>query len=240
MRWKRAGVRYAASPEPETPWQRAGQIWDERIGSARVQAKNWRIMALACAGLAALIVADNIRLRSSASITPWIVRVDRLGATQAIGPASDGAEPNDRETAYALARWIEWTRSVSIDPVVLRDNWLRAYDFVTDRGAATLNEQARANDPFARVGERAVTVEVQSVIRASPSSFRVAWTECAYERGTFAGAERWSAILTIVHQPPRDAETIAKNPLGLYIHGLDWSRELGAAAVPAQCGGAAR
>lgn len=236
MRWKRAGVRYAASPAPETPYQRAGQVWDERIGSARVQARNWRWVAFASIGLGSLIAADNLWLRTSAAITPWIVRIDRTGEAQAVGPASDGAQPTDREIGYALARWIEWTRSVSIDPVVLRENWLRAYAFVTDRGAATLNEQARANDPFARVGERAVTVEVQSVVRASPSSFRVAWTECRYERGAFAGAERWNAILTIVRQAPKDAATIAKNPLGLYVHGLDWSRDLGSAAVPAQCG----
>jgi len=239
MRWKRDSVRYAVTPEPDTPYARAGQVWDDRIGSARVQARNWRLTALATLGLAGIIAADNIWLRSSATITPWIVRVDRVGAAQVMGPVRDGQTPNDREIAYSLARWIEWTRGISIDPIVLRENWLRAYAYVTDRGAATLNEQARANDPFAHVGERAVTVEVQSVVRASPSSFRVAWTECRYERGALTGAERWSAILTIVLQPPTDAGTIAKNPLGIYVHGLDWSRDLGSAAVPAQCGAAA-
>jgi type IV secretory pathway TrbF-like protein len=28
-----------------TPYQKAAQVWDERIGSARVQAKNWRLIA---------------------------------------------------------------------------------------------------------------------------------------------------------------------------------------------------
>ena len=36
-------IRYGTTPEPETPYQRAGQVWDDRIGSARVQAKNWRL-----------------------------------------------------------------------------------------------------------------------------------------------------------------------------------------------------
>ena len=44
MRFKRLQVRYADTPQPATPYQSAAQVWDERIGSARVQAKNWRFM----------------------------------------------------------------------------------------------------------------------------------------------------------------------------------------------------
>ena len=36
----------ANTPEPVTPYQKAQQVWDERMGSARVQASNWRIAAL--------------------------------------------------------------------------------------------------------------------------------------------------------------------------------------------------
>src|SRR3546814_14997641 len=68
-------------------------------------------------------------------------------------------------------------RSIPADPIIVRQNWLRAYDFTTTRGAVALNEYARANDPFSRVGQVQISVEVSSVIRASPSSFRVAWTE---------------------------------------------------------------
>ena len=45
MRFKRPQVRYSDTPEPVTPYQAAAQVWDQRIGSARVQAKNWRLMA---------------------------------------------------------------------------------------------------------------------------------------------------------------------------------------------------
>ncbi len=36
-----------------------------------------------------------------------------------------------------------------------------------------------------------------------------------------------TAILGIVVQPPRDAERLRKNPLGLFIHAINWSKELG-------------
>src|SRR3546814_6244241 len=78
--------------------------------------------------------------------------------------------------------------------------------FTTDRGAAALNDYARANDPFTKVGRQQISVEVSSVIRASPDSFRVAWTERHYENGQLSTTERWTAIITIVIQIPRNAD----------------------------------
>ncbi|WP_328285756.1 conjugal transfer protein TrbF [Magnetospirillum molischianum] len=119
------------------------------------------------------------------------------------------------------------TRSVkATDPVLVRQNWLEAYDFVTDCAALFLTEQARASDPFAQIGTRTVSVQVTSVVRASESSFQVKWTEQLYERGSLAATSRWTAILSIVIQPPRTAETVRKNPLGLYVTALAWTRDL--------------
>ncbi|TKH92512.1 conjugal transfer protein TrbF, partial [Campylobacter jejuni] len=43
--FKRPAAHYGKTPPPVTPYQKAAQVWDERIGSARVQARNWRYMA---------------------------------------------------------------------------------------------------------------------------------------------------------------------------------------------------
>jgi type IV secretion system protein VirB5 len=225
--FRRPSVRYGRTPEPETPYQRAAQAWDERIGSARVQARNWRLMALGelalIAGLAAALVWQSAR----GTIVPWVVQVDRLGEAQAVAPAIANFRPTDPQIAWHLARFIEQVRSIAADPIIVRQNWLRAYDFATDRGALALNDFARASDPFSRVGRQQVAVEVSSVIRASDDSFRVAWIERTYENGQLARTERWTAILTIVVQPARDAERLRKNPLGIFVHAINWSRELG-------------
>jgi len=225
--FRRPSVRYGRTPEPETPYQRAAQAWDERIGSARVQARNWRLMALGelflIAGLAAALVWQSAR----GTIVPWVVQVDRLGEAQAVAPAIANFRPTDPQIAWHLARFIEQVRGIAADPIIVRQNWLRAYDFATDRGALALNDFARASDPFGRVGRQQVAVEVSSVIRASDDSFRVAWIERTYENGQLARTERWTAILTIVVQLARDAERLRKNPLGIFVHAINWSRELG-------------
>ena len=144
-----------------------------------------------------------------------------------VAPAQADYRPTDPQVAWHLARFIEQVRSIPADAIVVRQNWLRAYEFTTDRGAAALNDFARANDPFTRVGKQQVSIEVSSVIRASPDSFRVAWTERQYENGQLSTTQRWTAILTIVIQPPRDAERLRANPLGIYVNAINWSREMG-------------
>jgi type IV secretion system protein VirB5 len=225
--FKRSATHYGKSPQPETPYQRAAQVWDERIGSARVQARNWRFMAFGSLALSMGLSAALVWQSANGSIVPWVVQVDRLGAAQAIAPATADYQPNDAQIAFYLARFIEQVRSIPADAIIVRQNWLRAYDFTTQAGALALNDYARSNDPFAKVGKSQVAVEVSSVIRASPSSFRVAWIERRYQDAALASTERWSAILTVGVQPPRDADTLKKNPLGIYVNAINWSKELG-------------
>ncbi|CAH2406298.1 conjugal transfer protein TrbF [Mesorhizobium escarrei] len=224
--FRRPSVRYARTPEPETPYQRAAQVWDERIGSARVQAKNWRLMAFGSLVLAGSFASALVWQSSRGSVVPWVVQVDKLGEAQAIAPAVADYRPNDPQIAWHLARFIEQVRSIPVDPVIVRQNWLRAYDYTTDRGAISLNDYARLNDPFAKVGKLQIAIEVSSVIRASLDSFRVAWVERRYENGSLASTERWTAILTIAIQQPRDAERLKTNPLGIYVNAINWSKEL--------------
>jgi type IV secretion system protein TrbF len=223
----RASARYGRTPEPETPYQKAAQAWDERIGSARVQARNWRLMAFGCLSLAAGLAGGLIWQSARGSVVPWVVQVDTLGEAQAVAPAEADYHPTDPQIAWHLARFIDEVRSIPADPVIVRQNWLRAYDFTNAAGAAALNDYARAEDPFAKVGRQQIAVDVSSVIRASPTSFRVAWTQRRYQDGALADTTRWSAILSVLIQPPQDADRLRKNPLGVFVAAINWSKELG-------------
>ncbi|MGO4833240.1 conjugal transfer protein TrbF [Rhizobiaceae sp. 2RAB30] len=225
--FKRPSVRYARTPEPETPYQRAAQIWDERIGSARVQAKNWRLMAFGSLALAVGFATALVWQSTQGTVVPWVVQVDRFGEAQAVASAVADYRPTDPQITWHLARFIEQVRSIPADPVIVRQSWLRAYDYTTDRGAIALNDYARSHDPFTKVGKQQIAVEISSVIRASPDSFRIAWTERRYENGQIAGTERWTAILTVVIQPPRTPETHRAYPLGVSVNAGNWSKERG-------------
>lgn len=230
MLFKRSVQRYGRTPEPDTPFHRAGQLWDERIGSARVQAHNWRLMAFGGLALTTAMSSALVWQSLQSRVTPYVVEVDRLGEAQAISEAQAGYRPTDPQISWHLARFIEKVRSVSLDPVLMRRDWLSAYDFATQRGALFLGEYARSANPFGAVGQKTVSVQVTSVVRASDQSFQVKWIETAFDRGAQAGTSHWTGILTVKLKPPASAEILRKNPLGLYVEAIDWSREIEPAA----------
>ena len=224
--WKRSQSKYGTTPIPETPYQKAKQVVDNRLGSALVRGKNWRLAFFGQTMLSAILAGGFIWQGAQATVTPYVIEVDSTGGVKAVGPVSDRFVPSDAQIANQLAKFINNVRSVSIDTVVLRENWLEAYSFATDQASIALNAYARDNDPFSEVGQRSVTVDVKSVVRSSADSFEIRWRETSYRGGAQVSAQTFTASLSIILQPPTDAETLHRNPLGLYVHGLNWSKDL--------------
>lgn len=226
MIFKRSRNCYGDTPEAVTPYQKAAQVWDRRMGDALSHARNWRLAAFGSLGLSLILSGGVIWQAGQSSIVPYVVELESDGSARAVRPATEAYQPSDAQIAFHLADFIEQVRGLPIDPVILRKNWLAAYDFATARAANTLNEHARTDDPFSKVGDETVAIEVTSVVRASDRSFQIRWFERRYVNGSIAGTERWTALLGVAIDPPRDAETLRKNPLGIYVTDLNWSREL--------------
>lgn len=228
MIFRRNRACYGPAPVTETPYRKAGQVWDDRIGSARVQARNWRLVALGLLVLNSATTAALIWRSLQSTVTPYVVEVEEGGGVRAVAPALERYTPGDAQTAHHLAGFITHVRSLPADPVIVRQNWLKAYDFVTDRASVTLSEYARENNPFADIGRRSRMVDVVSVVRVSGSgsTFQARWIEKTYENGALSGVRAFTGLFTLIHEPPRDAATLRANPLGLYINSLNWSEDL--------------
>src|SRR3546814_10906476 len=124
--FRRPSIRYGTSPEPVTPYQRAAQVWDDRIGSARVQAKNWRLAFFGCLALSGGLAGGLVWQSARGTITPWVVAVDKLGQAQAIAPADVDYRPTDQQKAFHLARFIEQVRAIPAATILMRQDWLRS------------------------------------------------------------------------------------------------------------------
>lgn len=206
-----------------TPYQRAGQVWDARTGLALAHARNWRRMAFANLAIAAFLGAGWWVQAERAVVRPFVVEVSDLGEPRRITALDGRYEPTQAQVAHALAGWIRDVRSKATDPVVIRQNWLRAYDLATPRTAAFLNAWAQTQDPFAEVGRDAVVVEILNVVPRSPRSFDLQWREQRFLNGQPAGTTRWRALITTRREPPKTEAELLKNPLGIKIEDVSWT-----------------
>ncbi|MBV9511530.1 MAG: conjugal transfer protein TrbF [Caulobacteraceae bacterium] len=224
--FRRSAERYGASAPVETPFHRAAQEWDRRIGEPVVQARNWRAMAFCGFVVAALAVGGLIYQGATQRVATYVVPVDQYARPGRIELAGRVYQPTTAEMGYFLADWVTKTRSKSIDPIVIRDNWTNAYHFVAGPALGQLNDYAKAHDPFANAGSQAISVEVVSVLARSPATYQVEWRETTYDQGATTATETWTGLFTTKIEPPKTEAEVRTNPLGIYVTTFQWSREL--------------
>lgn len=212
----------SATPD-STPYQRAAQVWDERMGLSLAHARNWRRIAFGNLALATFLGAGWWVQSQQAVVKPFVVEVASWGQTQRITALDGRYEPTEAQIGYALSDWIRSVRSKSIDPIVIRQNWLEAYDLVTPKAASFLNAWAQANDPFAEAGREAINVEVLNVVRRTERTYDLQWRETRFVNGQQAAQARWRALITIKLQPPKTEAELMKNPLGIRIEDVSWT-----------------
>lgn len=224
--FRRASDRYGSSAPLESPYLQAGREWDKRMGEPIVRAHNWKLAAFGALGVAALAVGGLIYSVNSRTIATYVVPVDQYGRPGRIELAGRAYNPTSAEIGYFLADWVTRTRSKSIDPIVIRDNWTQAYRFVAGGAIGQLNDYAKTHDPFANAGQQAVSVEVISVLARSPATYQVEWRETTYDQGATTSTANWTGLFTTKITPPKNEAELRANPLGVYITTFQWSREL--------------
>jgi type IV secretion system protein VirB5 len=215
----------------ETRYRKARQEWDHRMGSALVQARNWRFAAFASFATVLLSVVGMIYLGAQPKAVPHIVQVDRLGAPTYYGPVGQSARefrPADAVLKYHLRRFIDETRSVSSDPAVMKRNWLDAYTLITQSAANQLNVYAQQNEPFKRMKNERVSIDVFALVQLSKDSWQADWRETAWDKGgNESGVSVWRGTFRVLLRTPESDEQLVSNPIGLFIDEFHWTRVQG-------------
>jgi type IV secretory pathway TrbF-like protein len=221
-------VSFKPASAPITPYQKAAEDWDKRIGDARVQAKNWRIFALCLCGINAVLVCGLIYQSGKSTVTPYVVQVEKSGVVQAVGPAvKANFTPDRRVIEYFLSQFVQQVRAVPTDPVVARNQWLVAYAFLRQSAANTLNEIAVKEQPLNKVGLEAVSVQIRNIVPVSKDSYQLRWEETTFNKeGITIGSKNMTGIFTVEISPPSDESKLKVNPLGLFIKQFSWSRDV--------------
>ena len=220
--------RAVSPPESSNPYARAAAAWDDRIGSSRVQARNWRYIAFAAMLLALISTAGALLLAVKKQVMTYVVEVDKAGMPGRITLVSEPYRPDVAQVGYFVGEVVQLVRDRPLDPVVMRQQWTRAYQFLAGQAVNAMNEYAAADSGLRSLpgqGSTARTVEIGSVLQKSEGTFQVRWVETTYSGGIRRSREEYTGLFQVKIIRPRDESDTFKNPIGVYITNFTWGRE---------------
>jgi type IV secretion system protein VirB5 len=155
---------------------------------------------------------------------PVLVNVMPSGEAVYMGEVRETAALQIPEAAviFQVRKFIANIRSVSIDSQVLYNNIEECYAMVTGSYEPVMTRMLRAASPFELVGKIRRTVEIESALRITGSSYQVDWIESTIEPGGSPRNKKMRGLVTIKLIPP-DPAFIKKNPLGIFIENCEWT-----------------
>jgi len=216
---------YRAEEGMDTPYKKAKQVWDQRIGTSRQQAANWRLVSLGLLCVTLLLSAGLIYMGSQSKIVPYVVEVSSSGQVNGIRMAGEIAQaPSRHLTQFAVKTFIQSVRSLPSDPVVARSNWEGSYSYLTSRGASILTGIFNENDPVAEFGKKTRQLYIDTILPLSNNTFQAEWSETEYDKsGIRSSVQRMRGAFTVLHKLPETEAELRMNPLGIYIDNFSWS-----------------
>lgn len=188
--------------------------------------RNWQCLAFGLLVVLALETCGYVRLSLTARVTPYVVEVDKLGSARAFGPLEPLRRTDTRLVVSQIAEFVREVRTVVPSDVGERDVMARAYAYVDQGGAAFLNSYFTdpRNNPHVLARSITRTAEVTAVLPSGPG-WRVQWVETEYPTdGGPPVPQPWEAYVSIRMSPPETTEAIERNPLGVYVTSIQWTR----------------
>ncbi len=217
-----------------SPYVQGWREWDERYADLVIGKRNWQIAAGGMLLAIIILACGTVWLSARSRYVVYAIEVDKLGyaLTQA-RPLTPTATPDmvDRIERYEVASFIRQARAVSSDPQV-EQQMLDAL-LAHAHGAADhflddyYHSDDAAHNPFQIAQKQTVAVQIDSILKISPRSYEVRWTEV---RRDLSGAAlglptHWEAQLETTIVPPRDGDAIVSNPLGFYVTNITWTQQ---------------
>ena len=225
---QREKFNQANNPNPASPEERAASVWDKRMGSAVVQAYNWRRISLGLIVTCIILAGGLVWQSMKTTVVPYVVTVNE--STGEIKKAGAFVEadytPQEPEIKYFIAEFVKNARSIGYDPVVYANQQNKAMAYMTQNAAQKYKNKYA--DQQSKVGKTTVAVKDISVqkVPESETTFLVRWTEeevniqsAAYKDVPMSGTFSYTML-------PVKEENILNNPLGIYIIGFDFIQDV--------------
>ena len=227
----RVALHAPSQSDPLTRWQHARTVYEQYRRDPEVRATWWKATALLSLLSGCILGIALIRVAHRPTIEPYYVYVTTNGQVLGVDQISATPYSVDAEVLRHLTvEWIEWVRSIPLDPTVLHTNWQKAMAMSTDTAAQRLYAYAKAADltALAKKAERrelAVKIAVEHVLTLSERVIRVTWRETVYDGANMEKESiQYTGEFEYIVRKPQTQKEFDQNALGVWMARFTWDK----------------
>jgi type IV secretion system protein VirB5 len=229
-----APSRNGNGEQSQNPYLDARRVWNSQIDRAFGNQHVWQLVAIASLLVALAAVVGVVYIGSQSKFVPYVIEVDKLGDSVAVGPAQLAGRADPRVVRASLAAFISSARLVTPDLDLQRKAIFTAFGMLHSKDPATQKMTEFLGDesdtsPFKRATKVTVNCDGFTVLPITDNAWQVEWQETTRDRdGGLAGKPiSMRATVEVYFDPPgADArqDVIQRNPLGIYVRDFSWQQ----------------
>ena len=200
-------------------YQSAVLAWEDRVGQGKRQLNNWRLCALISFFITLLLIVALIIVVSSRDPKVYVAKVGPKDSVQNVRIASAPIMATEVQKVYFVSEFIHNIMTIPLDPIVLRNNWLQAYNTAMGKAQVTLTNFVRDNNPFGQIGNLTETIRIEHFNPVGENSFEIVWRQNSFnQNGKRLTTKRYSGIFTVQQfRVSNNLQQLLVNPFGLKI-----------------------
>jgi type IV secretory pathway TrbF-like protein len=128
----------------------------------------------------------------------------------------------------ALEKRISWLQAADILGVThFIGTFQSGYTLITQSAANQLTTYAQQTEPFKRMQNERISVDVVALVQLSKDTWQADWRETSWDKGgSELGQAVWRGTFRVLRVPDTE-EQLVTNPIGLFVDEFHWSRVQG-------------
>ncbi len=199
---------------------------DKDLKLVQKQLKSWRLMALLClvvvlvqCGLIAYIVTSQTEY-------VYVAKVKAGESIQNVVPVGQSVTPNEKEKLAFARGYISRLMTLSLDPVVVRSNWMENYDFSGASAKKYLSHFIQSNNLVDNIGKKSQQMYIRTFNKLSGNSYQFTWDTQSYDdQGKKIKKQSWSGVFTLsVKSGKRSGMSELINPFDLQVESFSLNK----------------
>lgn len=200
-------------------YQASATMPESDLKKAQKQLKSWQLAAIVCLAIILLQCIFIGYLLTTQSEYVYVAKVRAGENIDNVVPLRSYVAANKTEKLTFIRNYINRLMTLSLDPVLVRRNWVDNYNVSGVNARQALSQFIQKQNLVSKVGKETQQIHIRTFNTLSNNSYQFTWNVITYDQsGNKEETTAWSGVFTLsTVTQKRSGISELVNPFGLQV-----------------------